>query len=177
MSQFLGGIFMLGVLGLCLAAFFPVLNTLFPKRIARTRRMIETLPTRSFWIGVVNIVLALVVLAGRAALGNALHGAGGKIILLILLLILVPLAIALVIGLAGVVRAVGERLLPEKSLLAQTIWATVALALACALPFVGWFLLLPYLGSLGMGAFMLGLFSKQAIEPIIEESSSDTTAG
>lgn len=152
-----------------LVAFFPVLDAFFSKRITRTRHVIEILPARSFWIGVVNIVFALIVLFVVVSLGNAFRGDGGQIFLLIALIILVPLVIGLMLGLAGVVKAVGERLMPEKGTLARTIWATVALALACALPFVGWFILLPYICFLGMGAFVLGLFTKQAVEPITEE--------
>jgi hypothetical protein len=170
MNRVLPGIFMLVAIGACLAAFFPVLEVFFSKRIAKTRRMLELLPARSFWIGVVNIVFALIVLFALASLGGRLLGAGGKILMLLALIILVPLAIGLMMGLASVVKAVGERLLPEKGALARTIWATVALSLACALPFVGWFILLPYVCFLGMGAFVLGLFSKQAAEPIAEEA-------
>jgi hypothetical protein len=169
MSRFIPGFFGLLALIACLAAFFPVLEAFFSKRIAKTRRMVETLPARAFWIGLVNIVFALIVLFALASLGDRLPGPGGKIFFLLALIILIPLAIGLMLGLASVVKAVGERLLPEKSALAQTIWASVALTLACALPFVGWFILLPYICFLGMGAFVLGLFTKQPIEPLPEE--------
>ena len=168
MNRILPGIFLLVAIGISLAAFFPVLDAFFSRRIARTRRIIETLPARSFWIGVVNIIFALIVLFALVSLGNSVGGVGGRIFPLIALIIFVPLAIGLILGLAGVVKAVGERLMPEKSVLAQTIWATLALAVACALPFVGWFLLLPYICFLGMGAFVLGLFTKQAEEPVTE---------
>lgn len=168
MTRVLPGIFLFVAVGISLAAFFPVLDVFFSRRITRTRRMIEMLPGRSFWLGVANIVFALIVLFALVSLGNALRGAGERVLLLIALIILAPLAIGLMLGLAGVVKVVGERLLPEKGALGQMIWATVALTAACGLPFVGWFILLPYICFLGMGAFVLGLFSKQAVEPVAD---------
>ena len=38
---------------------------------------------------------------------------------------------------------------------------TLVLGWACALPFVGWFGLLPYAGLLGLGAFIIGFFSRE----------------
>jgi hypothetical protein len=169
MNRVLPGLFLLVVIGVSLAAFFPVLDAFFSRRIARTRRIIETLPARSFWIGLVNIIFALIVLFALVSLGNSINGPGGRIFALIALIILVPLVIGLMLGLAGVVKTVGERLLPDKSALAQTVWGSVALAVACALPFAGWFILLPYVCFLAMGAFVLGLFTKQAEAPVTEE--------
>jgi hypothetical protein len=37
----------------------------------------------------------------------------------------------------------------------------VVLSFACALPVVGWFLLFPYVGFVGIGAFILGLFQRE----------------
>jgi len=42
----------------------------------------------------------------------------------------------------------------------KSIWGSVLLTFACALPFVGWFLLLPYLVFLGFGAVVLGFFQR-----------------
>jgi hypothetical protein len=36
----------------------------------------------------------------------------------------------------------------------------VILCIACALPFVGWFLLLPFVAFTGIGATILGFFQK-----------------
>jgi sorbitol-specific phosphotransferase system component IIBC len=55
----------------------------------------------------------------------------------------------------------GERIFPDQSAWKQTIWGTVILSFACALPIVGWFLLLPYVGFVGIGAFILGLFQRE----------------
>jgi hypothetical protein len=70
------------------------------------------------------------------------------------------LAIVLSFGLAGMSNLIGERLFPDLPAWKQSLWGTVCLALACALPFVGWFLLLPYVGLIGIGAVILGFFQR-----------------
>ena len=65
-------------------------------------------------------------------------------------------------GLSSVVNMVGERVMPEQSLLKRTFWSTLLLCLASALPLVGWFLLLPYLLAIGIGGVILGFFQKDS---------------
>jgi hypothetical protein len=42
----------------------------------------------------------------------------------------------------------------------RNLWSAVILCIACALPFVGWFLLLPYVAFTGIGATILGFFQR-----------------
>ena len=77
------------------------------------------------------------------------------------LLITAVLAIMLSFGLLGMVSLLGERIFPEVSAVKQTAFAAAVLSCACALPVVGWFLLFPYAGCVGIGAFILGLFQRE----------------
>src|SRR5258706_14692501 len=77
------------------------------------------------------------------------------------LLITALLATMLSFGLAGMTSLIGERILPELTSWRQSILGTVCLCFACALPFVGWFLLFPYAGLVGIGAFILSLFQRE----------------
>ncbi|MBK8794073.1 MAG: hypothetical protein IPN59_13330 [Holophaga sp.] len=82
------------------------------------------------------------------------------------LLILVFLAVGLAFGLGGFVEAVGERVVPEAvpahSGWKRTLWGTLLVGGSCALPFFGWFVLLPYLGWVGIGAFIISFFRTSA---------------
>jgi sorbitol-specific phosphotransferase system component IIBC len=78
------------------------------------------------------------------------------------LIIIVLLTVMLSFGLTAASSFIGERVLPDASSLKQNFWGTVVLCFACALPFVGWFLLLPYIGFVGIGAFILGIFQREA---------------
>jgi hypothetical protein len=152
-----------------LVAYFLVVNALFPQRIAKTKSMIHSMPARSFGIGVVNFVFFVVI---AAVLFSAAENAGPflkGILTIPAIVILAALAIVLSIGLAGMSNFVGERIFPAQSpqgdlsAWRQTLWGTVCLSLACALPFIGWFLLFPYVGFAGIGAVILGYFQREKI--------------
>jgi hypothetical protein len=63
-------------------------------------------------------------------------------------------------GLAGVVNELGTRLFPDQTATKQTLWGSIVLTFACGLPFVGWFLILPYVAFLGIGATILGFLQR-----------------
>lgn len=150
----------LTLLTILLAAFFLVMSALFLQRIAKTKSIIQSTPARSFGIGLVNFifffVIAAVLLSVAESAGPFIKG----ILTIPALIILAFLAIMLSLGLAGMSNLVGERIVPDTPGWKQTLWGTVCLSLACALPFVGWFLLLPYVGFVGIGAVILGFFQR-----------------
>ncbi len=145
-----------------LSAYFLVLNALFAVRITQTRTVAQSMPARSFGIGLVNFlffgVIAIVLLSVAENAGPFIKA----VLSFPAIVILAFLAIVLSLGLAGMSNIIGERILPELSGWKQTLWGTVCLTLACALPFVGWFLLLPYVGLTGFGAVILGFFQRKA---------------
>jgi hypothetical protein len=146
-----------------LVAYFLVMNALFPQRIAKTKSMIHSMPARSFGIGVVNFVffavIALVLFSVAENAGPFIRG----ILTIPAVVILAALTIVLSMGLTGMSNLIGERIFPDSSAWKQTLWGTVSLSLACALPWVGWFLLFPYVGFAGIGAVILGYFQRGRI--------------
>ena len=144
-----------------LAAYFLVVSALFPQRIAKTKSMIQSVPARSFGIGVVNFVFFAVI---AVVLFSMAENTGPFIKVLLTIpatIILACLGIVLSMGLAGMANSIDERIFPDLSMWKQTLWGTVCLSLACALPFVGWFLLFPYVGFAGIGAVILGYFQRE----------------
>ena len=148
------------LVGLC--AYFLVLNALFAPRLTRTKMIVQSMPGRSFGVGLVNFVffavIAMVLLSVAENTGPFIKG----ILTIPAVIILMVLAILLSFGLAGTSNLIGERIFPDLPAWKQSLWGTVCLALACALPFVGWFLLLPYVGFIGVGAVILGFFQRQS---------------
>ena len=144
------------------AAYFLVVNALFVSRLAKTKTVAQSMPARSFGIGFVNFaffaVIALVLLSVAENTGPFMRG----ILTIPAIIILAFLSIALSLGLAGMANLIGERLFPDILAWKQVLWGTVCLALACALPFVGWFLLLPYVGFVGIGAVILSFLQGKA---------------
>ena len=149
------------LLTILLVAYFLVANALFLQRIVKTKSVIQSIPARSLGIGLVNFiffaVIALVLLSVAENTGPFIRG----ILTIPAIVILAFLTIMLSLGLAGMSNLIGERLFPDLSGWKQTLWGTVCLSLACALPFVGWFLLLPYIGFVGIGAVILGFFQRE----------------
>ena len=143
-----------------LAAYFLVMNALFPQRVTKAVSNIQSMSARAFGIGLVNFiffaVIAGVLLSVAENAGPFIKG----ILTIPALVILAFLTIVLSLGLAGMSNVVGERIFHDVSGWKQTLWGTICLSFACALPFVGWFLLLPYVSFVGIGSVILGFFQR-----------------
>ena len=138
--------------GLTLVALFVAMGALFPRQIADVKSKSSDMPGRSFLVGLINVVFLSVIVA-------ALSG-GGDFPQFVALLLFAILAIGLVFGLAGMAPLIGERLLPDSSEVRQAGWGAATMVVASLTPFIGWFLLFPYLSFRGLGAFLLGLFAR-----------------
>ena len=163
MSDILRLILALILLTIGLSTYFLVMNALFLPRITTAKSIIQSMTARAFGIGLVNFVfffvIAVVLLSVAENTGPFIRG----VLTIPALIILAFLTIMFSLGLAGISSMIGERIFPDFSVWKQTLWGTVCLSLACALPFVGWFLLLPYVGFVGIGAVILGFFQRETI--------------
>jgi hypothetical protein len=161
MSDILRLLFTILLMTIGLAAYFLVLNALFFARVTRIKSVAQSMPARSLGIGFVNFVffavIALALLSVAESAGPFVRG----VLTIPAVIILALLAMALSLGLAGMSSLIGERIFPELSAWKQLLWGTICLSLACALPLVGWFLLLPYAGLVGIGAVILGYFRRE----------------
>lgn len=146
-------------MALGLVSFFSVLGMFFPRRIAKVKKVLEEQPKRAFWVGLVNALFFTAILVGLFAIGQRV---GGPILPVIGLIILLFPALSTVFGLAGLVQFAGERLAPERNELWRTGWGALAIGLASALPFLGWYAMLPFLIVMGLGAFVTSLFQKES---------------
>ena len=143
-----------------LFGFFTVMNVIFPVRVSKTQSVLQRIPARSFWIGFVNLIFFVPVALLLFSLADNTTGLLKAIITVPALFLLAVLLGLASFGLMSMVNIVGDRIAPDQSLLKRTFWGTVLLSLACGLPFVGWFLLLPYILIMGVGAVILGFFQR-----------------
>ena len=161
MSDIVRLLFIILLLLVGLSAYFLVVNAIFTQRVAKTKSVAQSMPVRSFGVGFVNFVffavIAMVLLSVAENTGAFIKG----VLTIPAVIILAFLAIVLSFGLVGVSNLIGERIFPDHPAWKQLLWGTVCLSLACALPFVGWFLLLPYVGFMGVGAVILGFFQRK----------------
>jgi hypothetical protein len=155
MDQPLGLLIAFLALVALLFGLFASAGALFPRAVWLAQRAAEESPGRSLLIGAVNtgflLAIALALFASRGPiltfLGGMLSAAG---------------LAGLSVGLTGVVMMVGQRLTRQASGLSEILAGTAVLSLAAAVPFFGWFVVLPGLVFLGLGGFILGWFRRRA---------------
>src|SRR5207302_9607774 len=101
----LGALALLAASAVCLVALFLVLELLFSRRVARTRRAAETMPARAFLLGLVNFLFlgALTLVAG--GLGENRQLPPLQLISLLLLVLLLGLV---TFGLSGMAQLTGD---------------------------------------------------------------------
>ncbi len=160
MTDILRIFFIVILLTVTLAAYFLVIGVLFTSRVTKTQAIINQTSGRAFGLGLVNFLffglIAFVLISVAENTGSFVKG----VLTLPALVILAFLTVLLSLGLTGMVNVLGERLFSDMSLWKRNIWSAVILCFACALPFVGWFLLLPYISFVGIGASILGFFQR-----------------
>ncbi|MBE0670711.1 MAG: hypothetical protein IH588_08995 [Anaerolineales bacterium] len=162
MTDILRIFFIVILLTITLAAYFLVIGALFTSRVIKTQSIINQTSGRAFGLGLVNFfffgLIAFVMLSLAENAGSFVKG----VLTIPALLILAFLSVLLSLGLTGMVNVLGERLFSDLPSWRRNIWGTVILCFACALPFVGWFLLLPYISFVGIGASILGFFQRNS---------------
>lgn len=141
---------------ICLAAFFVVLTVLFGGVTERIHTVALAKPAWAFLIGLINLLFFAVV----ALLFFSLRDSTGiDLLALPALLIAGLLLLALCFGLAAVAQIIGQGVVMTPDRTRQTAMGSLYLTAACLLPIVGWFLLLPYVAILGIGAVILALLA------------------
>jgi len=152
------------LLTITLAAYFLVIGALFSNRVAKTQTSLNLTPGRSFGLGMVNFfffgTIALILLMLIDGNANRVNDIVRVILFFPAVGVLAFLGSLLSFGLTGIVKELGSRIAPEHEPRKQLVIGSVLLTIACALPFVGWFLLLPYVAFTGIGATILGFFQK-----------------
>ncbi len=154
MEQPLGLLVAFVALGAVLFGLFASVAALFPRYVWLAQRAAEESPGRSFLLGAVNTAFVLVVSLPALASQRPVFTFLGAVFL-------AAGASGLAIGLSGVATMVGKRLSPRASGFSGILTGTVVVTLASATPFLGWFVFLPAIICLGLGAFVLGWFRRR----------------
>ena len=149
------------LLTISLAAYFLVIGTLFTTRVEKTQRVINAMPARAFGVGLVNVLFFGVIAVVLFSIAESANGFLKGILTIPALVIAALLMILLSLGLTGMVNSFSAKLFADVILWRRNLWGAVILCLACALPFVGWLLLFPYLGFVGVGAVILSFFQRE----------------
>ena len=143
--------------GVSLIALFFGFRFLFPRVVERSRLAADRAPGRSFAVGLVNFLFFGAVGLGFAAISD---GVGANVFLFPATVILAALSLGILVGLAGIVLMLGERMIPEGNPRRQIFWGSTVIILASLTPFIGWFIFFPYVGLVGLGGFIIGWFRR-----------------
>lgn len=141
-----------------LVASFIFFRGLFPVRVSKIQFTLENHWNRSFWLGLMNTILISIFVIGFGSLGN-----GSPIFYIPAMAIYGAFLIGLLFGLAAFVQILGERLFPDLYPVKRDVKAGAVFLLTSLLPFVGWFLIFPYVISLSVGAVVITLFRKNKL--------------
>ena len=153
--------------GATLTALLAAVALLVPGPVSRSRQALQAAPWRAFWLGLVNLVffLALVLVLVKVAqavvppvaavLGLSGSADPGHACCVVTLL-----------GLAGLVALLRERMGAGRSPLAGQVWAAVLYYLAGLTPVVGWWVFTPVIVIIALGAGVLTLVAIRRPVPL-----------
>jgi len=154
-------IFLIGG-GVTLTAYLVTVGLIFPKPVARTGQFIQTSPWKSFLIGVVNSVFFVVIAALLFNFAqNEMTGILAGIVVLIALTIVLVLGILVSLGLVGLSKWLEDQITMNSNVFMDNIRSALLLVLACMAPFVGWFLLTPFVLALSLGIAIQTFFQRK----------------
>ena len=139
-----------------LVAALIFIRGLFPLRVEKVQSALEDQWKRSFWLGLVNTVFISIVVFGLGSLAE-----NAPILYVPTFAIYGCFLIGLLFGLTAFIQILGSRLFPDALPVNRDIKSGSILLLTGLLPFVGWFLLFPYVICLALGGVVLALFQNR----------------
>lgn len=150
-----------------LTAYVLVAGTLFTAEANKAAQFVRTSFWKSFFLGLVNFpFFAIIAILLFRLAQNEMSGIPAGIVALIALTIVACLFTFTSIGLSGFNMWFRERLGLEISL-SNTLRSAFLLAIASLAPYVGWFLLTPFVLAISLGA---------AIQAMLRRKTATTTS-
>ena len=146
------------LIGFCLVAFFLTLEALFGELVEGITRSAEEKPGKAFWVGLINTIFLIAIAVGLISLAEI--SALGLVLAVPGFAIGVFVAAGIVFGLTGMVSLTAGLVFTTKEGWKSNASGAGVLILACLVPYIGWFVLFPYLGLRGFGGFILHLMER-----------------
>lgn len=140
--------------GLCLVALFLTLQAYFSRLLERSRSVAAESASRSFLIGLVNVIFLIAVGVALLSLGQ---NTGVGLLFILAFVIGLILILAILFGTTAMVLLLKDRLFPGQLGNRPIALAGSVATLACLTPYIGWFGLFPYIVFRGMGALVITL--------------------
>ena len=153
--------------GATLTALLAAVAILLPGPVGRSRQALQAAPWRAFWLGLVNLVFFLALVALLVRLAQLVIPPVAAVLGLVALLILGALLLVALLGLTGLVALLRERMGAGGSPLAGQMRAAVLLLLAMLTPVLGWWVFTPLIviASLGAGITSIAAVRRPVLLP------------
>ena len=147
--------------GWTLMAFLVALGLLMPRFTDLTAQVLRTMPGSSFLLGLVNAlslgIIAVVIFQIGQRIGGLIGGLFGLAGLTLTFLLLGLAAL----GMAGMTWLMHQRLFGDAAASLPTLLRTALILIsACFAPIFGWFILVPLVLSISLGATLIALFQQ-----------------
>jgi hypothetical protein len=156
MNDVIGLLIVVLLLTGAISAYCVAMVLFFGQAVTNAELSATLTPWRAFGVGLVNLLFFGTVAVLSAGVADS---TGIALLSIPALVALLLVGIGWSIGLTALARLAGARLLPTRNSFQQIAGGAAVLTLASLLPFVGWFILLPYLLFVGLGAAIMSLFS------------------
>ncbi|MGJ3240112.1 MAG: hypothetical protein ACFE0Q_15505 [Anaerolineae bacterium] len=146
------------VIGMLIAypALLIVLNMLFNRTTTRVAERLDGGMKSSFVVGAIVV--------GVGGVGIFVLLSAGSVLQLIGFILYLLLSFWGTVGNAALIRVFGQRLATmddrQPSPLTKLLWGGFALTLSFAFPLIGWFVLMPIISVMTIGAMTLNLFGR-----------------
>lgn len=159
MNEAIGLLVYVVLLAGAIAAYCVAMVLFFGRAVTNAELSATLAPGRAFGVGLVNLLFfgTVAVLSAGVADSTQL-----PILSLPALVALGLVGIGWSIGVSALARMAGVKLLPTANGFQQVAVGAAVLTIASLLPFIGWFILLPYLLFVGLGATIMSLFSARS---------------
>ncbi len=152
-----------------LGSFFTALLALFPKLIQRTTKAAKNMHGRTLIIGILNLAFFVFLAMGIGFLGEQ---TGSALLQIMAMLLIGLIMVGLGLGLTAMALLLGEQIVPQRPEIQQIAAGSGLLILSSLTPYLGWFLLLPYLFCRGVGGLFLAVFRSKALDDAREEKAA-----
>jgi len=138
--------------GITLTAFITLVGRLFTTPVTYSAEAIKASLWKPFLIGLVNAVFFILLATLMFNYARSLSGLPAGLVAMIALAIFAALGILESIGLSGFSYWLEGQITNSERTLTSSLRTTLLLVLACMAPFVGWFLLTPFVIATALGA-------------------------
>ena len=138
--------------GITLTAFITLVGRLFTTPVTYSAEAIKASLWKPFLIGLVNAVFFILLATLMFNYARSLSGLPAGLVAMIALAIFAALGILESIGLSGFSYWLEGQITNNERTLTSSLRTTLLLVLACMAPFVGWFLLTPFVIATALGA-------------------------